>query len=119
MDQAGVLPRHSQRAADWIRTSERTRRSGARASAVPRLLVRLYLKAVHELVEAAEQVDYGHQLQNSFVVQTQLLHRRSMDLQSVVAGVHCGNRDGDDLLGQSIEFPGLDHHRLDLVPVRL
>jgi hypothetical protein len=50
------------------------------SSAVPGLLVGLDLKAVHQLVEAAEQIDDGHQLEDSFVVQSQLPHRGSVNL---------------------------------------
>src|SRR6266545_1798864 len=102
-----------------VRFSECPRHSCAGASAVPGLLVGLDAEPVHQLVETAEQLDDRHELKDPLVVQSQLLHRRSVDLQSVVAAVDRRHRHGDDLLGQPVELPGIDHHRLHLVPVRL
>lgn len=84
--------------------SECARHSCSSCSTVPRLLVRLDEQTVHELVQAAKQVDNCHQLDDGFVVQAQLLHRRSMDSQSIVAAVHRGDGDGDDLLRQGSSF---------------
>ena len=55
------------------------------SSPVPGLLVRLDPQAIHQLAETTEQINDRHQLQYGFIIQPQLLHRRSMDLESVPA----------------------------------
>lgn len=57
-------------------------------STVPRLFVLLDAQAVNQFVKAAEQVDHSHQLEYGLVVQPQLLHRRSVDPESIVAPIH-------------------------------
>jgi hypothetical protein len=74
-------------------------------SAVPGLLVWLDPQTIHELVEAAEQIDDRHELEDALIVQPQLPHRGSVDLQSIGAGVHRRDGDGDDLLGQATDLP--------------
>lgn len=59
-----------------------------RPSAIPGLLVGLYLEPIHQLVEATEQVHDSHQLQYGCIIQPQLLHRRSVHLQSVRAALY-------------------------------
>ncbi len=76
-------------------------------------------QAVHQLAKAAEQVDHGHQLEHGLGVQPQLLHRRSVDPESVVAPIHRRDGDCNDLFGQAVEFPLFDHDRLYSVAVRL
>jgi hypothetical protein len=89
----------------------------SRPSAIPRLFVRLDLKPVHQLVEPTEEIDDGHKFEHGGIVQTQLLHRRSVYLESIPAPLDGGHGDCDDLLREAVKFPLLDHDRLDLVPV--
>jgi hypothetical protein len=90
-----------------------------RPSAVPGLLVRLDLQAVHQPVEPAEQVDHRHELEDRRIIQTQLLHRRSVNLESVSAPLYRRHNDRDDLLGEAIELARGKHDGLDFVPVGL
>ncbi len=58
---------------------------GQLTSAVPGLLIYLHLQAVHQFIEAHKEIDHCHHLKNTFVVQSQLLRRRSMNGESVLA----------------------------------
>ena len=55
----------------------------ASASPVPGLFIRLDLKPLQQIVEAAEEIDHRHQLNDSLIVQTQLPHRGSVHGDSV------------------------------------
>jgi hypothetical protein len=45
-------------------------------------------QAVHQLIKSTEEIDDGHELEHAFVVQPQLLRRRSVNGQSVIAAVY-------------------------------
>lgn len=49
------------------------------ASPIPWFFVRFDLQAVIELVEAREQVDHGHDLEDCLIIQPELPHRGSVD----------------------------------------
>ena len=88
-------------------------------SPIPGLLISLDGQSVHQLVEAAEQIDDGHQLQHPFIIQTQLPHRGSVNVQSVLAAVDRGHGNRNDLLRQTVKLTLRHHHRFDFVPVCL
>ena len=88
-------------------------------STIPWFFVWFNLQPIHQFVETAEQVDHRHQLQHTFVVQPQLLHRRRMDFQSIVTRIYRRDGDGDDLLRQAVKFPFFHHDRFHFAPVRL
>jgi len=53
-------------------------------SPIPWLFIKFYLQAVHKFVEANEQVDHRHYLKKTFIIQSQLPRRGSMDGESVL-----------------------------------
>jgi hypothetical protein len=55
------------------------------ASSMPWLVVHFDLQSVHQLVEAAEKIDHGHNFENCFVIKPQFSHRGNMYGESVVA----------------------------------
>ena len=103
--------------AEW-KFSERDTALEYLASAIPRLLVRLDLKPFEEIVEATEQIDHSHQFNDCLIVQAQLPHRGSVNVDSVFATVDGGHRQCDYFFGQGIQLPGLGHDRLYLVSIR-
>ena len=80
------------------------------ASTEPGLLIGLDAQPLHEAVQPAEEVHDAHHFEDRFVIESELLQRRSVDLHSIVTGVHRRDRNGADLLGQ----PGF-HFALHLV----
>ena len=69
--------------------------------------VRLHLIRIGQAVGAVKHIDYGNQFGHSLIVQSEPLHGGTVGVDSV--GTVVGDRDGqgDDLLGQRIEFAGL------------
>ena len=53
-------------------------------SPIPWLFIRFHLQAVHKFVEADEQVDHRHYLEETFIIQSQLPRRGSMNGESVL-----------------------------------
>ena len=50
-------------------TSECSRHSDGRASSIPGFLIELDSQAVHQLVEATEQINHRHQFEHGLVIQ--------------------------------------------------
>ena len=50
-------------------TSECSRHSDGRASSIPGFLIALDSQAVHQLVEATEQINHRHEFEHSLVIQ--------------------------------------------------
>jgi hypothetical protein len=80
--------------------------------------IRLHLVGVGDPVGPVEDVHHGDDLADRLVVQSEPLHGGAVGVDSVLAVVRDGHRQGDDLLGQKIELPGL-HDRLEFLPRRL
>ncbi len=59
--------------------------SDSLTSTVPGLFIRLDLQTVQQLIEAAEEIDHRHHFDDPLVVQSQLPHRGSMDVDSILA----------------------------------
>ena len=96
---------------------KRARRHTFLASAVPWFFVGLDLKTFQEIVKATEKVDHRHQFDDCFIVQPQLPHRGSVDMDSILTTHDGGHRNCDDLLGHAVQFPGVGHDYPNLVPV--
>ena len=73
-------------------------------SAMPGPFIDFDLQTTQELIEAAEQIDNGHYLENAFLIQSELPHRGSMDSDSVFTPHHGRDGNCDDFLGQAIEL---------------
>ena len=61
---------------------------GMLTSTIPRFFIWLDPQAIHQLVKPAEEINHLHELEQPFVIQSQLMHRRSVDILSILAAHH-------------------------------
>jgi hypothetical protein len=79
--------------------------------------VRLDLVGVGEAVHQVEQPDDGQHFAQTLIVQTQPLHGGGVRVNSVATVVRRRHGQGDDLLGQEIDFARL-HDGLEARPAQ-
>ena len=71
--------------------------------------IRLNLICIGQAIGAVKHIDHGDKFSHALIVQSEPLHGGAVGINSVSAVVGDGYRQGDDLLGQGIEFAGLHH----------
>ena len=69
--------------------------------------IRLYLIGIGQAVGTVKDINHGNQFCNGLIVQSEPLHGGTVGIDSVIAVVGNGYRQGDDLFGQHIELAGL------------